>query len=220
MLVIFMIVEPAFFSMPITVGSLACSAFLFGVGVAAKRNGWFSRSIKEQLDMPVRGLRLMVVLEAAALVALLPFVVPDKDDDDEEDEFDPNAIPLGLLFFLVAGVYCIDMSLAVLQFFQAYAAGQTKMSRYLTEAAYTVYLIHPLVVVAATSAFVVVYNILYDDAIKFKEDSTLSESELGGPGDGSLHLFVGWIIVFVISHGITWPLSWWIRRLPGFKQVL
>jgi peptidoglycan/LPS O-acetylase OafA/YrhL len=162
----------------------------------------------------------MVVLEAAALVALLPFVVPDNDDDDEEDEFDPNTIPLGLLFFLVAGVYCIDMSLVVLEFFQAYADGQTKMSRFLAEAAYTVYLIHPLVVVAATSAFVVVYNILYDDAIKFDEDSTLSESDLGGPGDGSLHLFVGWVIVFVTSHGIAWPLSWWIRRSPGFKQVL
>jgi glucan biosynthesis protein C len=221
MLVIFMIVEPVFYSMPITVGSLACSAFLFGVGVAAKQNGWFSRSIKEQLGMPVWGLRLVVVLEATALVALLPFLVPNENDDsEEEDELDASAIPLGFLFFLVAGVYCIDMSLAVLEFFQAHAAGQTKMSRYLAEAAYTVYLIHPLVVVAATSAFVVVYNILYDDAIKFEKDSILSESELGGPGDGSLHLFVGWVIVFVISHSITWPLSWWIRRLPGFKQVL
>lgn len=32
--------------------------------------------------------------------------------------------------------------------------------------------------------------------------------------------FIGWLIVLTVSNLICWPLGWWIRRLPGFNQVL
>jgi glucan biosynthesis protein C len=205
MMIVFIFLD-FFFSMPIATGSLACSTLF-----------WLSNKILggEQLDTPPWALYLMVLLEGSALVALFQFL-------DEDNPDDPSQIGMGIFFFLIAGMYCIDVSLVILGFFQAHADVRTRLLKALAEAAYTVYIIHALVITSLTAAFVAVYNKLYDEnPIEFEDDdSETSETKLGGPGDGSLHLFVGWIVVFVVTQLVVWPLSWWLRRLPGFKEVL
>lgn len=193
-----------FYGMPLTVGSLTSDLLLFAVGVVAKRNRWLSRPIEEQMDTPVWYLRVGVLLEAVILLAIA------------------STFSNGILFFLVAGVLCLDMSVAVLQLFQRHINFQTPTSRFLADSAYTVYLVHPTVITGATSVYIWVYNSLCDGSITFKEGraTAVSESHLEGPYDGGFHLFFGWLVVMVVSHAIVWPLAWGLRQLPGLREVL
>jgi glucan biosynthesis protein C len=195
-----------FYAMPVTIGSLPSDLLLFTVGVVAMRNHWLSSPIEEQMDTSIWCLRVGILLEAGGMLALgsnlskgLVFKVP---------------------FYLVAGFFCLDMSLVVLQFFQRHLNFRTPTSRFLADSAYTVYLIHPLVIASVTSGFIWVYNSLYHDAITFSGSIAVSRSHLEGPYDGSLHLAIGWVVVNLLSHAIVWPLAWGLRQLPGFRSIL
>jgi peptidoglycan/LPS O-acetylase OafA/YrhL len=197
-----------FYAMPVEIGSLPSDLLLFGVGVLAMRNQWFSLPIEKQMDLSVWYLRVCVLLEAAALLALDSILSKG------------SGVVVNLLFYLVAGIFCLDMSLAVLQFFQHYFDFRTPTSRFLADSAYTVYLIHPIVIACVTSGFIWVYNSLYPDAITFTWPATASSSHLEGPYDGSLHLAIGYVVVNLVSHAIVWPLAGRLRQLPGFRSIL
>jgi glucan biosynthesis protein C len=196
-----------FYAMPVEVGSLPSDLLLFGVGVVAMRNQWLSWPIEEQMDISVWCLRGGILLEVVGILALLA-------------SSSSKSVIVQVLFFLLAGCFCLDMSLAVLQFFQRYLNFRTPTSRFLADSAYTVYLIHPLVIASVTSGFIWVYNSLYHDSITFGGSMPVSKSHLEGPYDGSLHLAIGWVVVNLVSHAIVWPLAWRLRQLPGFKSVL
>merc|ERR1711862_994889 len=130
--------------------------------------------------------------------------------------FDLSAnLMLAVLFFIVAGIYCLDMNLAVLQIFQEYLNAENKFTNFLSRAAYTVYLIHPLVVVCVTAAYIFVFNSIagHDSRIKFTDGSEV------GTGGGDYFL-VGWLVVNIFSHVIVWPLAWWITQLPFLNKIL
>jgi glucan biosynthesis protein C len=210
MLVLKIACGEVFFSMPVSVGGLPCSMLMFTAGIMANRNDWLM-NLHDRLGMPVWSLRIAVFIEGILMVAL---------------SFAGKKVRLWYLpFFLVAGVFCVDMCIVTLQFFQQYANFTTRFTRFLSDAAYTVYLIHPLVVTAATACFIQVYNHLYDNVIVFGNGERdrfmpVSTSKLEGPGDGTLHLFFGWLGVLVVSQLIVWPLAWYLRRLPYLNQVL
>jgi glucan biosynthesis protein C len=199
------IFDESFYAMPVEIGSLPSDLLLFGAGAAAMRNQWLSRPIEEQMDTPVWYLRVGILLEAVALLAL--------------ESISSKGVVVNLLFYLVAGFFCLDMSLAVLQLFQRHLNLRTPISRVLADSAYTVYLIHPLVIASVTSGFIWVYNSLYHDSITFV-GSTASSSHLEGPYDGSLHLAIGWVAVNLVCHAIVWPLAWGLRQLPGLRSIL
>jgi glucan biosynthesis protein C len=196
-----------FYAMPIAVGSLPSDLLLFCMGLGAMRNKWLSWSIEEQMDISVCYLRLGILLEVGGMLALLSIM-------------SQGGVVVQVPFFLVAGFFCLDMSLAVLQFFQRHLNLQTPTSRFLADSAYTVYLIHPLVITSVTSGFVWVYNSLYHESITYAGSLPVSKSHLEGPYDGSLHLAIGWVVVNLVSHAIVWPLACRLRQLPGFRSVL
>ena len=194
-----------FWGVPVTIGSFPCDVLMFGVGVIASQSKWLVSSLRENIDISVPALRVIVILEGLALVVLHQLW--------EQDE------AYGIYLILAAGVFCVDMCLAALQFFQEFANTQTFLTKAMADSAYTVYLLHPPVVTAATAAFVKIYNDMYGGVLEFDQYAN-STNTLEGIGDGSLHLSIGWFCVFVLSHLICWPLAWWIRHLPGFNQVL
>jgi glucan biosynthesis protein C len=199
-----------FYAMPVEVGSLPSDLLLFCVGVVAMRNQWLSWPIEEQMDISVWYLLGGILLEVAGMLGILALLFSISSE----------GVIVQVLFFVVAGFFCLDMSLAVLQLFQRHLNLQTNISRCLAESAYTVYLIHPLVIASVTSGFIWVYNSLYHDSITFEGSMPVSKSHLEGPYDGSLHLAIGWVVVNLVSHAIVWPLAWGLRQLPGFKSVL
>lgn len=212
MLSIFLIVRPNFWSMPITIGSFANNVLFFGAGCVAASHGWFENS-NGLVSCSTWKMVLVVFIEAVALVVLLELV-------EESDAW-------GLLYFAAAGIYCVDVSLMLLLVFRRFL---DRPMKHISEAAFGVYLIHPLIVTGFTAVFVTVYNSMYEDAIQFGIDcdtgkpdddfAHVSCSELQGPGEGSVDLLIGFVLVFTATQLVVWPLAWILRRLPGLRHIL
>lgn len=202
-----------FVSMPVTIGSLPCDLFAFALGIVAYHNRWLETSLREQIGScpDVRLLRVGVAVEALVVLALLGVVMSSEG----------GTLSL-LIFSLASGVYCVDTVLVVLELFQTHADGAPGPLRSAAaEAAYAVYLVHPLVVTLTTMVFVHVYNLVFlDSKIEFVANTTRSYSQLVGPDDGGLVLVVGWVIVSVSSQLILWPLGYCLKRLPGLRSVI
>lgn len=229
---------------PVSVGSIPCDIFMFTVGIYASNNGWLRkgpkndkavskddddnteapkgviigshdsrinptqpRDLKSQMDISPVVQRCMVLVEIAAMIGLFNL------------DLESGPIWYPIIAFLMSGIYCVDMGLAVIQTFQQYSFlnREHKWTPYLSKAAYTVYLIHPLVVVAFTSLYIWGYNQVVgessDDRIVF------------GPHDdegkgGEQYFWVGWILVNAASHLVVWPLSWFLANLPVLRDIL
>jgi fucose 4-O-acetylase-like acetyltransferase len=198
-----------FYAMPIaSPGTLFSDIVLFTAGTVAGEYGWISheRTITEQMDIAPWKLRVMVCLEGV-VVMYLHFI---RESPVEH-----------LAYFLAAGMLCVDISVAYLQFFQEYVNQDWS---YLAGGAYTVYLLHPLVIQICTSVFYKVYDVLYPETIKFAPVVFgiffPSSSHLSGPGDGTVHLWIGFFVVLSVSNAILWPLSYHLSKLPVLNRYL
>ncbi len=200
-----------FWGMPtISPGSLFCDILFFFAGTVAKESGWLSSTSKiaDQLDLPLETFRRVILTEGVVIFLLHVSHVQGS--------------ALETLYYLVAGMYCIDMSICVLQLFQEYV--NKPLPVVLSDATFTVYLIHTFVITVCTSIFVKIYNTLYDNPISFNSELgkifPVSQSHLSGPMDGMVHLFIGFLFVLILSIIIVWPAAYFLRKLPVFNQYL
>eukprot|EP00814_Leptocylindrus_danicus_P000873 CAMPEP_0116032504 /NCGR_PEP_ID=MMETSP0321-20121206/18212_1 /TAXON_ID=163516 /ORGANISM="Leptocylindrus danicus var. danicus, Strain B650" /LENGTH=555 /DNA_ID=CAMNT_0003507959 /DNA_START=65 /DNA_END=1729 /DNA_ORIENTATION=- len=162
-----------FYGMPIFIGSFVNDIVMFTAGITAKRYGVFDRNIAEQLDVSLICFRSIVAIEIAAMIFVGILLMWS---------------PIWYLVLgLVAGPYCVDMNLALLQIFQVTADSVSSLSRKLAKAAYTVYLIHPLIIVCVTAVYIEAYNTLDGIQIEFDDDSPVSPTTIGN-GD----MAMGW----------------------------
>lgn len=122
---------------------------------------------------------------------------------------------------MVTGMFCLDMGLTVLEFLQSHADYSTPSTKFFSDAAYTVYLVHPIIITGLTAVFIEVYRAGgWGDGIQFTDGSLSSSSQLAGPDDGGAILAIGWLVVNILPHVIVWPLSWGIRKLPLLRIIL
>jgi len=159
---------------------------MFYLGLQAKKHGWFDKPLVEHLDAHPMILACFVAFEGTALVAM--------ESDIEK---------WGLLLVIVAGMFCLDMSLFLLVVFQRWADFETSTTRFLAKGAYGVYLLHPVVVTGATQLYLNV--------------------PIGGINegrDGAYFYPLGFIFVAVASQMINWPLSYFLAQLPCLKTIL
>lgn len=200
----------SFMGMPITIGSLVCDILFFYLGTCFKQHGWLEKSLHEQIDVPVWLLRFGAILEAGTMCVLSSLL--------ENGHF-----AWALLYLPVAGLFCVDMSLVVLELFQSYAEFSTPITRFFSDGAYTVYIIHPIVVTGLTAIFVMVYRAGdFGSEIEFDGGffGTASSTKLAGPDNGGGTLALGCIAVNIVSHLILWPLAWQLKQLPGLRHIL
>jgi len=102
------------------------------------------------------------------------------------------------------GFYCVDMSLAVLIIFQRWFNYETKLSKILARSAYCVYLIHTIILLVTTIIYLELYRVVF------------------GSGEGTEvgRIVGGFIFVLVSTHGILWPLSYALTRLPILRDII
>jgi len=190
-----------FYGMPIFIGSFVNDIVMFTAGITAKQYGVFDRSIAEQLDVSLTCFRSIVAIEIAAMIIVGIFLMWS---------------PIWYLVLgLVAGPYCVDMNLALLQIFQVTADSVSSLSRKLAKAAYTVYLIHPLIIVCVTAVYIEAYNALDGIQIEFDDDSPVSPTNIG-----NRDMAMGWVTVNILSRFICWPLAMCISRIPSLQGFL
>lgn len=190
--------------MPIAIGSVTCDIVLFMAGIAAGHYGWLSRPLdRTQLGMPVWLLRTLVVVEMG-LVIVLAFVFED--------------VPwwVSALLFAVAGIYCIDVSLAILQVFQQYFDYCNPFTLFLSQGAYLVYLIHPMVLDNLLVLFAVIYNRVYPGAIVVVDGDLDPSSALRA----KWHFWAAYLFVVILGHAICWPVGYCLQGFLLRKGLL
>lgn len=202
---------PYFYTMPVGFGSFINNIFFFIVGIYASNNKWLSPSQLDDEVWPL--LYITAFIEAVFLIGLTTLT------DGMEGS---SLMYLYIGFFMVAGVFCVDMSMVVLQFFCYYSANSLNtFGLFLSRNAYAVYLLHPIIITMLTAAFIRVYNYINGyDVIVFQDNTIESGSILLGPGKGSFHLFFGFLCVWGATQLICWPLAWILTKHTGLKNIL
>lgn len=202
--IILLLRDNMFAAMPISIGSLANNLFMFCAGIVAGKNHWLEKSLRKQLDVCIGELRLLLVVEAGMMCwFLLKFL--------ETRRFWFVCAGVG-----ISGMYCLDMSLVMLDLFQTFFSFQTRLSKALADAAYTVYLIHPIVVTGFVSLWIYIYKAMGYGKIEF-EDNFHSSTPIEGD---CWTLALSWFLVNLASHIVVWPLAQGIRRLPLLREIL
>jgi len=202
--IFFFFMPASFAGMPITFGSLPADFFMFYVGIMAKKHGWLEKDLTEQLDIPHFLLLIMVIMEGTVLIVLAPYVKK------------PEFRLVSIVFIVVDGLFCLDMSLAVLIIFQQWLNLETKLSRILARSAYSVYLIHPVVITGVTAIFLEIYR---DDITFVPEEDGSRFAPPPGKGGGDKYV-MGYMVVLIVSHCIVWAVSYVLTRLPYLRDIL
>jgi surface polysaccharide O-acyltransferase-like enzyme len=157
---------------------------LFIAGILAQRNGWL-----EQIPEKLRRSWMWI---AVGMIPVLPvgLVLTGALEGTLQVEGGWNL--QALLYAMWEPFVCIGIILSLLAFFRKRFNVTNRLSRWLSDQAYTVYLIHPPVVVGWTMAWM---------------------------GIG-LPPFVKWIIVSMLSVVVCYFVASVIRLLPYAKRVL
>uniref|UniRef100_A0A7S2NLP5 Acyltransferase 3 domain-containing protein n=1 Tax=Zooxanthella nutricula TaxID=1333877 RepID=A0A7S2NLP5_9DINO len=190
------------------------STVFFWGGIAAKRNGWLQQL--EDLPVPaVRFLRFLTLL----LVFLIWLLVAISFRNGVSDA------QLGV----VQGVFSVAISLTFLDLFRRVFTSASKILRFMSDASYAVYLIHPWVITLAVWGYAHALhacgvNIGRTCAYIHPGMKEAGQDKVGGAylveADGEGLLWLGWAFVWSVSMLVVWPLAYGIAKLPGLRQIL
>jgi len=193
---------PAFWS-----SYLSYIIYFFG-GAVAQRNDWMS-NIK---NMSRVAIYLSAIVSIAAFCPVFIFFIEDM-----------ASWPFALLGFgiLWKGLLCMSVSLAVTVFFMDYGNKKYKyLTPFFSKAMYTAYIIQfafPMII----GGWSVVKIFDATGNIEYIEGASPYDVDGASPYISNDNLIlVGWLLCCVVTLVIVWPLSYAIRSIPGFSQVL
>ena len=171
----------------------------FFAGATAQRSDWMA-SIKNMSRFRIYLWALSVIVMHCTLTIIFGFYnVP------------PSWVQLerGIIW---KGLMCMSNSLAVTVFFMDYGNRKYKyLTPFFSKAMYTAYIIQyafPMIIGgwSVVRIFDATGNIEYVNGAPYISNDNL--------------IFPGWLLCCVITLSIVWPLSYAIRSIPGFSQVL
>ncbi len=217
-----MILIPGDFAyMPITFGSLPMDVAFFCGGICAKRGDWFGQG-----QGGLKASDLTIAYWMSCIVIILGFAFTyimfhsSADGGLYSKEYVQNPDNRDYLFFLVVGMNTVlgpsamCMSYAILGFFREYANFTGALQSKLASAAYTVYLVHPYIVILFTYSWT---KIMSSSGVKieFSDETSLTTTSVVPNG----YVLGGWIYCMVMVQ-LVWPVAYCLRSIPGFDKVL
>lgn len=197
----------SFLCMPISVGSLPYDVAFFAAGCLAKRNGWLEALAAKRRD----GVH---VFNAGVLAALwIVHAVAYAFGHSAGELWKIPQAGAGLV--VVCGALTVSLSVGMLDFARRALDRSTAWTKWFTQAAYTVYVIHPPVIgLVAWSAICLVGMV---------EGAPLPASAFGPDAEALKHpwvLYAAWVYTATLSQALVWPLAHAISRVPCFQGVL
>jgi len=230
LIVCYVIVPGGFILMPITLGSLPFDILFFVGGVMAKRNEWLRGMNRFNTDKLIFILMIgfiicWVILDGVVYFGDLGSWIPKKDSstdcdainsDDGDDSTSGVMIGIGVCVFLLSGAGTMIMSLGMMQIAEKYWNYRTERSHFFSIHAYTVYLIHPWVIVPVAWTWTFILKAINGVELEFCKDSTMSLTHFGG----NYLVYIGWFYTVILSLLIVWPLAWSIRKIPGMNKII
>jgi fucose 4-O-acetylase-like acetyltransferase len=220
-----------FITMPITFGSLPFDILAFTGGVLAKRNDWLADPLT---GTEVLAGRIGTVLFAGFLFAFFGMYYfndssPNfgggfSDLECSADGVVAKQAPPPLMSMvkilvplaLLAGVSCMMVMFAALEIFRQHFNFRNVLTDFMSQASYTVYIIHFWVLTLMTEICIQVLNTQDGVNIRFEGGKQASSSCVGGDS----RLWIAFVCTSLATQAVSWPLGWALRRLPGLRRIL
>ena len=126
---------------------------------------------------------------------------------------------------VAVGTYAVGITLCEVQLFHQYFNGSppSKLARQASTAAYAVYLLHLPVMFAASMVFIEILKAA-DVPIVYSDNNIQQIYTLGDDGKPKLldgtYVWPGFFFVLVLTNLVTWPLSYFVRKVPVLSKML
>ena len=165
----------------------------------------------------------------AALLVLIPQVMDLAHMDrsappGQSGSLSDASTPTYLATFAFMGVCTALISVWLLAMSRKRFNYTTPRLTMMANAAYTVYLIHPWVIVPVTGVYVTYLHEVGGVDFLFANGSAVSFEASGPPGMDTQqweeYVWGGWVFVALSSQLLVWPLAHFFRKLPLVRQVL
>jgi len=204
----------SFYFFPNGVGQLVGSTFFFTAGILAKRNNWLEEF--EQWSMTkIWFLRILSLcgIGMCFLSNILQWLHYQK-------------LP-GLQAGIVYGIWKVAVSLTLIDLFRRRFNEGGALTKFASDAAYTVYLIHPYIVTLAVWSYPVILK-----ACGLTVEKAWTEPPLNGithegvnmaflvESQSEVVLWLGFFYIVIAANLVLWPLAWLLRQLPVLKDVI
>ena len=212
--------------MPITIGSLPFDIIFFISGTIAKKNQWLKK-LTQNGSYKYIVLTILCAICSIILMSILyaadynQEIIPKKGEDPlncDDDDIDMT-IDLGLAYvgtIIFYGFCCIFISLGWIQFGGLYLDFRNNITNFFSSSAYTVYIIHPLIVCPITWSWTQIMYQINGVKFLFCDGKNSSKTHFGH----DYLIWIGWIYTVILSLFILWPLAHFIRQLPGLNKIL
>ena len=116
---------------------------------------------------------------------------------------------------LLSGPYAITMSVCLIDLFQQNFNYKTERTAFFSKSAYIVYLFHPWVLVTFTFVYNYILKHVCNIIVEFENHSFASTTPIP-----SEYIWIGFFSVGIITQIVVWPLSFYLRQLPGLRSVM
>lgn len=233
---VMMVFMPVFPFMPIFVGSLPFDVAFFVAGIVTARSGWLSDSPlfpEGELRWARRGVVAFTVVLVGALsalyasgggVALLSTNACDAAPDRGVAGAPLTTIASLMGLAVACGPFAVCISFTALDVFHARVNFTTPALSWLSAQSYAVYLLHSVLVLPLTAAFILTVRAVQgQDAMRIWTDgggAPVWDSPSCVFRGGSLALIGGFLAVTAASLALVYPLAGAVRKLPGVRDVL
>jgi hypothetical protein len=196
-----------FMTVPQGLQELVPCVIFFASGILAKRNAW----MEELEKVSIVTVRFLYGATAFLVFGLLwrRFVGFWK----------PEAYDYGTQCGFIEGVLSVLMSFVVMDFFRRHLNFAGRMQKFFSDAAYTVYIIHPVVITLTVWSYVAIVHACGANAMKDIGDGRWVRFVIESDAGEGL-LWLGWFYTCVVSNLILWPLSYGLKQLPVLRDVL
>lgn len=213
----------SFFYMPISFGTLPFYILFFWAGVTASNSKWLVEGERDSILTFIDRHRTVMKVTVVVLFLVLVGVYLYFYIQNAELFEGPNALSWLLLLLLITSTFCVFLSLLVLDVFRVYASYTTEFTKFVAAQAYTVYIIHPLVLVGLTMFYIkyVIEPVSGIDVSFYDADTskngTLSSTNLK---EYTYLLWVGFFFVGSMGVCISWGMAALIKKIPGIDSIL
>ena len=232
--IIYLAIFGDFIFMPIGWGSLPFDILFFTCGIIGKRNNWLNNGINVLSRNGVYVLRALTILGSIWIIVMrivfyiydTGIMIPHKNATDNCDDAGDVGIDAGddnrdnnvitITFDVLMGLMTVVISLTILQFGYQYLNFSNKYTKFHASHAYTVYIIHPLIVTPIGWSYLKILPIIGGNEPYFCSYSINSKSNIGG----DIYLWVGFIYTSILAMIVLYPIAWIIKKLPGLRHIL
>merc|ERR1712224_245485 len=192
----------------------------FSAGCLAKNNKWledFQQAMQGCTLWAVRIITFALLLHSMWRMISMPMPGPFHIVKTPGDVAGPLPAPGGLKLsqvipFAVGGLFTMSISMTVIELFSAYGNFNNKVSRFFAEAAYGVYILHPVVWPMISYTYVLM---LRAGGVSMSFSVATDGRVVSSDDIGTWRVVLGFLYTFCISNLILWPLAFYLRKLPG-----